>query len=112
MGFTTGLLSTDIFNGEKSPTMDLEYGVPQGSVLGPLLFVLYTADVCDIAAAHGLNNHAYADDQQLYNHCLPRDAEKVINIFTLCFNEIETWMKVNRLKLHADKTEIIWLGTR
>ena len=99
--FVRGRSQTVVFNGELAPTTQLQYGVPQGSVLGPLLFILYTADICEIAKSHRVGNHAYADDQQLYVQCLPRDATSAVSRFVICFDEM--WMKSNRLKLNTEK---------
>ena len=51
---------------QLSSTQLVQYGVPQGSVLGPVLFVMYTAELSHVIARHGLKFHQYADDCQIY----------------------------------------------
>ena len=54
------------YNDSSSPLSPIHHGVPQGSVLGPILFNMYTAGLQDIVESHQLRMHQYADDCQVY----------------------------------------------
>ena len=99
------------YNGLTSSTTVVQFGVPQGSVLGPLFFILYTADVFHIAEELGFYIHGYADDLQLYDHCLACDTAQLSVRLAQCIEVMGQWMSSNRLKLNASKTEFIWLGS-
>ena len=83
------------------------FGVPQGSVIVPILFLLYTADLLQLVNRHHLTPHAYADDTQIYGYCQPSDAGSLIQQVSVCIDEVSAWMKANRLQLNPAKTEVL-----
>jgi len=86
--FLTDRTQAIAFAGSISTPQMLACGVPQGSVLGPLLFVLYTADVLKIAANHGVCIHAYADDLQTYASCAATDQQTATTRLLACVLDI------------------------
>ena len=103
-----------VIDGVKSNTKDLQRGVPLGSVLGPMLYVLYTSPLADIIKRHGMGHHLYADDTQLYFAFKPIPSEQQASLACIkaCLGKIDSWMVQNKLKLNQDKTEFLVLNTQ
>ena len=87
-----------------SKAQPLLFGVPQGSVLGPVLFSLYVAPLEDIIAKHGCQTVIFADDTQLYVTC---NSSNSVTSIESCVDEIRGWMRENFLALNDSKTEVI-----
>ena len=103
---------TVLFNGKTSSRFNVPHDVPQRSVLGPVLFVLYTADIGIITPRHDLLSHFYADDSQLYVSCRQNSIQATTSRLNSCLSGIDEWMASNRLKLNQEKTDIPWCATK
>ena len=97
-------------NGVLSTPQLLLCGFPQGSVLGPLLFTMYTTPLSSIITAFGLKHHLYADDTQKYTSFVAEDIAQSLIVVQNCMLAIQVWMNQNMLKLNSRKTEFMIIG--
>jgi len=81
------------------------------SVLGPLLYVLYTAELAKVVPGHGLQMHQYANDIQIYTYTTINDAASTVDRFTACLTNVEASLRASRLRLNPTKTQVMWLGS-
>ena len=86
--FITGWTQYVAVGTERSPPANCTSGMPQGSVLRPLLFAMYISPMSNVVAAHGLCYHQYADDTQLYMSVRPRSVTDPFRTLSLSIDDV------------------------
>ena len=100
-----------LINGVKSKMVPLSCGVPQGLVLGPILFTIYLLPLGDTIRKPGLKFHMYADDCQLYIS-FSMSTNEAVSSMQMAIDDIRAWYAANMLKLNDDKTEMLVIGSK
>jgi len=96
---------------QLSGVQSVLYGVPQGSVIGLLLYVLYTAELHLLVKQHGVSMHQYADDCQFYLCTPASQAAAAVSKLSECPTDIHDWLSRIRLRLNPSKMQAMWLGS-
>ena len=89
-----------VYDGERSDTKQIKYGVPQGSILGPILFILYMNDIMNVSNI--LYTILYADDT-----CVVLSGNDLSDLIKLLHTELcklSIWLRSNKLSLNTNKT--------
>ena len=101
-----------MFVGHESAPSVLQCGVPQDSVLGPLLFTLYAHSLSTVICQFGLSYHFSAADSQLHKSNVPSDFPDLVCCLKDCIEDVAKWMGDSKLKMNDDKSELMAIGTR
>ena len=109
----TNRFQTVVASNSKSQPVLLEFGIPQGSVLGPLLNSLYTTPLHSIISKYpGICCHFYADNTQMYISFSSEHASSAVSIIESCIKDVFFWLIANRLSANPNKTEYILFNSR
>ena len=109
--YLSGRLQSVIVDGVVSASRPLVYGVPHGSVLGPVLFTLYFQALSDVISVHNCDYHKYAADTELSKSAPPDQFLSVQSCIHTCIDDVLLWMNSNKFKLNTDKTEVMPVGS-
>jgi hypothetical protein len=101
-----------VVNNIVSKVDELKSGVPQGSILGPILFSFYILEVSQIISRHKFEHILYADDLQIFTRSSVNNVHEVICRLETCIKELNQWFANNNLMLNAEKTEFIVCGSK
>ena len=87
-------------------------GVPQGSVLGPMLFTMYIKPLSAIIDSHSIIHHSFADDLQLQMSAPPGGISELLHSMQSCIGDVKVWASANMLKLNDNKTELMLVTSK
>ena len=87
-------------------------GIPQGSVLGPILFTMYIKPLSDIIESHSIIQHSFADDLQLQMSASPDRISELLHSIQSCISDVKAWATANMLKLNDSKTELMLVTSK
>ena len=96
-----------LVSGFASPPYPLSCGVPQGSVVGPILFNMYTTSLSTLITFRSLNHHLYADDTQIFISVAPKNFTTAITQLQDTISDISSWMTANLLSLNPSKRNFL-----
>ena len=87
-------------------------GVPQGSVLGPMLFNMYIKPFSAIIDSHSIIHHSFSDDLQLQMSAPPDRISELLHSMQSCISDVKAWATANMLKLNDSKTELMLVTSK
>ena len=87
-------------------------GVPQGSILGPILFTMYIKPLSAIIDSHSIIHHSFADDLQLQMSAPPDRISELLHSMQSCICDVKVWATANMLKLNDSKTELMLVTSK